>query len=64
MGAKALDEKNQLDAVFLDYSEAFDYVSFKNCLLRGWFAVGVRGNSLSWFRFDLLDRSLAQDSCR
>ena len=25
---KALDEKNQLDAVFLDYSKAFDSVSF------------------------------------
>ena len=32
--AKALDERRQLDAVFLDYSKAFDSVSF-NCLSRG-----------------------------
>ena len=51
----ALDEKNQLDAVFLDYSKAFDSVSF-NCLLRELFAVGVRGNLLSWFRSYLTDR--------
>ena len=52
---KALDKKNQLDAVFLDYSKAFDSVSF-NCLLRELFAVGVRGNLLSWFRSYLTDR--------
>ena len=52
---KALDETNQLDAVFLDYSKAFDFVSC-NCLLRELFAVGVRGNLLSWFRSYLTDR--------
>ena len=31
--AKELDEKKQLDAVFLDYSKVFDSASF-NCLLR------------------------------
>ena len=58
---KALDEKYHLDAVLLDYSKAFDSVSF-NCLLRELFAIGVRGNLLSWFRTELLDRSLAQGS--
>ena len=52
--AKALDEKKQLDAVFLDYSKAFDSVSF-NCLLRELFGVGIRGNLLSCFRSYLTD---------
>ena len=45
----------QLDAVFLDYSKAFDSVSF-NCLLRKLFGVGIRGNLLSWFRSYFTDR--------
>ena len=53
--SKALDEKKQLDAVFLDYSKAFDSVSF-NCLLRELYGVGIRGNLLSWFRSYLTDR--------
>lgn len=40
--AKALDERKQVDAIFLDYSKAFDSVSF-NCLLKELFDVGVRG---------------------
>ena len=51
--AKALDEKNQLDAKH--YSKVFDSVSF-NWLLRELFAVGVRVNLLSWFRSYLTDR--------
>ena len=47
--AKALDERKQVDAIFLDYSKAFDSVSF-NCLLKELFDVGVRGKVLSWFR--------------
>lgn len=43
---EAVDDKNQLDAVFLDYRKAFDSVSF-NCLLRELFAIGVRGNLLA-----------------
>ena len=50
-----LDKKNQLDAVFLDYSKAFNSVSF-HCLLRELFVVGVRGNLLYWFRSYLTDR--------
>ena len=53
--AKALDEKKQLDAVFLDYSKAFDSVSC-NCLLRELYGVGIRGNLLSWFRSYRTDR--------
>ena len=53
--AKALDEKKQLGAVFLDYSKAFSSVSF-NCLLRELHGVGIRGNLLSWFRSYLSDR--------
>ena len=52
--AKALDERKQVDTVFLDYSKAFDSVSF-NCLLKELFDVGVRGNLLSWFRSYLRD---------
>ena len=47
--AKALDERKQVDTVFLDYSKAFDSVSF-NCLLKELFDVGVRSKLLSWFR--------------
>ena len=47
--AKALDERKQVDTIFLDYSKAFDSVSF-NCLLKELFDVGVRGKLLSWFR--------------
>ena len=47
--AKALDERKQVDTVFLDYSMAFDSVLF-NCLLKELFDVGVRGKLLSWFR--------------
>ena len=53
--AKALDEKKQHDAVFLDYIKAFDSVSF-NCLLRELYGVGIRGNLLPWFRSYLTDR--------
>lgn len=53
--AKARAEKKQLDAVFLDYSKAFDSVSF-NCLLRELFGFVVRGILLSWFRSYLTDR--------
>ena len=53
--AKALDAKKELDAVFLDYSKAFDSVSF-NCLLRELYGVGKRENLLSWFRSYLTDR--------
>ena len=44
--AKAIDEKKQLDAVFLGYSKAFDSVSF-SCSLRELFDIGIRGNLLS-----------------
>ena len=47
--------KKQLDAVFLDYSKAFDSVLF-NCLLRELYGVGIRGKMLSWFRNYLTDR--------
>ena len=40
---------------WITVSKAFDFVSF-NCLLRELFAVGVRGNLLSWFRSYLTDR--------
>ena len=40
---------------WITVSKAFDSVSF-NCLLRELFAVGVRGNLLSWFRSYLTDR--------
>ena len=53
--AKELDEKKQLDAVFLDYSKVFDSASF-NCLLRELYGVGIRGKMLSWFRNYLTDR--------
>ena len=53
--ARVLDEKKQLDAVFLDYSKAFDSVSF-SCLLRELYGVGIRGNVLSWFTSYLTDR--------
>lgn len=52
--AKALHEKKQLDAVFLDYSKAFDSVSF-NCLLWELYGISLRGNLLSWFRSYLTD---------
>ena len=44
---KALDERKQVDTIFLDYGKAFDSVSF-NCLLKELFDVGVRGKVLSW----------------
>ena len=45
--AKPLDGKKQPDAVFLDYSKAFDSVSF-NCLSRKLYRVGIIRNLLSW----------------
>ena len=53
--AKALDERKQVDTIYLDYSKAFDSVSF-NCLLKELFDVGVRGKVLSWFRSYLTGR--------
>ena len=44
--AKALDERKQVDTIFLDYSKTFDSVSF-NCLLKELLDVGVRGKVLS-----------------
>ena len=38
--AKALDERKQVDTIYLDYRKAFDSVSF-NCLLKELFDVGV-----------------------
>ena len=43
--AKALDERKQVDTLFLHYSKAFDSVSF-NCWLKELFHVGVRGKLL------------------
>lgn len=51
--AKALDERKQVDTIFLDYSKAFDSISF-NCLLKEPFDVRVRGEVLSWFRSYLM----------
>ena len=53
--AKALDERKQVDTIFLDYRKAFDSVSF-NCLLKELFDGGVRGKVLSWFRSYLTGR--------
>ena len=47
--AKALDDRKQVDTVFLDYSKVFDSVSF-NCLLKELLDVSIRGKLLSWFR--------------
>ena len=53
--AKGLDNKQQIDAVLLDFSKAFDRVPHER-LLRKLAFYGVQGNLLSWIRAFLSDR--------
>ena len=47
--AKGLDEKQQIDAILLDFEKAFDKVPHERLLLKLDF-YGIRGNLLLWIR--------------
>ncbi|XP_071500419.1 uncharacterized protein [Diadema antillarum] len=53
--AKGLDNKQQIDAVLLDFSKAFDKVPHER-LLRKLALYGIQGNLLRWIRAFLQDR--------
>ena len=53
--AKALEKKQQVDVIYLDFAEAFDKVPH-NKLLYKLESFGIRGNLLNWFRSYLLGR--------
>ena len=54
--AKGLDDKQQLDAVLLDFSKAFDKVSHKRLILK-LHHYGIRGQVLRWIEAFLSDRT-------
>ena len=54
--AKGLDDKQQLDAVLLDFSKAFDKVSHKRLILK-LHHYGIRGQVLQWIEAFLSDRT-------
>ena len=54
--AKGLQNREQIDAILLDFSKAFDKVPHERLLLK-LHHVGVRGTVLSWIRDFLTDRS-------
>ena len=53
---QALDSRNQVDAVYLDFENAFDKVNHK-LLLTKLHKFGIRGDLLSWFENYLSGRS-------
>jgi hypothetical protein len=53
--AKALEKKQQVDVIYLDFAKAFDKVPH-NKLLCKLESFGIRGNLLNWFRSYLLGR--------
>ena len=53
--AKGLDNKQQIDAVLLDFSKAFDKVPHER-LIRKLAFYGLQGNLLCWIRAFLTDR--------
>ena len=53
--AKALEKKQQVDVIYLDFAKAFDKVPH-NKLLFKLESLGVRGNLLAWFRSYLSGR--------
>ena len=54
--AKGLDDKQQLDAVLLDFSKAFDKASHKRLILN-LHHYGIRGQVLQWIKAFLSDRT-------
>ena len=54
--ARGLRDKEQIDAILLDFSKAFDKVPHERLLLKLHY-VGVRGQLLSWIRDFLTDRT-------
>ena len=54
--ASSLEEGEQIDAVLLDFSKAFDKVPHRRLLLK-LHHYGVRGPLLSWIESFLIDRS-------
>lgn len=53
--ATALEKKQQVDVIYLDFAKAFDKVSH-NKLLYKLESFGIKGNLLSWFQAYLLGR--------
>ena len=53
--AKALDNKQQIDVLYLDYCKAFDSVSHR-CLIRKLHSIGIRGSLLKWLKSYVTDR--------
>ena len=58
--AQGLRDKQQIDAVILDFSKAFDKVSHRHLLLK-LEHYGVRGHTLSWIGDFLIKRMQSHD---
>ena len=52
-----IDEGKVVDFVFFDFSKALDMLCI-GVLIRKFFDIGVRGNTLSWINAFLSDRSM------
>lgn len=51
---KALDDKQQIDVLYLDYGKAFDSVSYR-CQTVKLHSIGIRGSLLKWLKSYVID---------